>query len=655
MGSAAVRVNCLLGPGKLPGLSHFLRPTGGEGREAGNFAKGVCGLRRFLVGLLVALLSLCTVVPAAQAIDLPPPTLGSSKIVRVTPDRFLAGGDPDDFVEIEFSAPPGGPFGKLDIWKEPRVDFVYPAGTPEGQRKVRWELNDRILRVYSPGTGGPGGIVFGFERAGFVRVAVAGDYIELTPARFLGDGRVVLKAQAWRWPGGPPAVGEELVVRVVIRGNVGEAVKEGHLYGYPITLGVSDRAKTDSQGVAYLTIRFYQKHGKVWVANDTLDQPLDLKPDRKASIVAFSSRAEGIGTVLVSFQKVNEEEQKYFVADVPVKQDASALINEAVIPTLGPGGVSNPILITQDFLDRVFGQVRVVDTSDTPPPTDNLPDGTIIDRQPGYAVLARPVKLDRPGEIITLAYDQSKLTGGRRPSVYYWHPQARKWVGLASYPAGPGKVKAVNRGYSGWFTVFGIVRPEWTDTGGHWATQTADRANVLGLLEGYPPKGKDPLLRPAGLDRKVTRAEFTAIVARVLGMNPGDLMYSTLKPLPPAERDRVLAQFKDTIPAWAREAVAAAVAGGIAVVRGDRYNADEPLTRIEAAAIVSNALKQMPGWRAEDLARFRDAKDVPAWAKGMIAEGVIGGYPDNTLRPNATVTRAEALTLVLRLLEALGW
>jgi hypothetical protein len=71
--------------------------------------------------------------------------------------------------------------------------------------------------------------------------------------------------------------------------------------------------------------------------------------------------------------------------------------------------------------------------------------------------------------------------------------------------------------------------------------------------------------------------------------------------------------------------------------------------------MVSNFLKRLPGYSPADLAGFRDAADVPDWARAAVADGVLSGYPDGTLRPNGEITRAEALAVLLRLLRALGW
>lgn len=299
-----------------------------------------------------------------------------------------------------------------------------------------------------------------------------------------------------------------------------------------------------------------------------------------------------------------------------------------------------------------------LERQDTPPPVVNLPDGTIIDRMPMYLALTKPVKIDNPGKEIVLEYDPARTDNNedRHPTIYYWHSKARKWVALATYPAGEGKkVKAVNDGgYSGWFTAFGVVKPTFTDTANHWAEQAANRMNSLGLLEGYPsPDGG--LVRPAGLDREVTRTEFTVVVSRILGLNPGDLMYQILEPLPKDEANKVLSRFSDIVPGWAKGHIAAMVQAGLAEGRGSRFEGDAPISRIEAAVMVSRVLNQLPDKPTADLTEFADAQDVPDWAKDAVKAGVISGYPDGTLKPNRHITRAEAMSVLLRLLRALGW
>ena len=81
------------------------------------------------------------------------------------------------------------------------------------------------------------------------------------------------------------------------------------------------------------------------------------------------------------------------------------------------------------------------------------------------------------------------------------------------------------------------------------------------------------------------------------------------------------------------------------------FRPDEGLTRAQAAAMLFRVAELPP---AETSTGF---SDVPAehWAAESInaatAAGFLGGYPDGTFRPNAMLTRAEGISLFLRLSE----
>ncbi|MDD3853427.1 MAG: hypothetical protein PHD40_07210 [Syntrophomonadaceae bacterium] len=133
--------------------------------------------------------------------------------------------------------------------------------------------------------------------------------------------------------------------------------------------------------------------------------------------------------------------------------------------------------------------VLIVLEDEIPPPTENLPDGKMIDRQPGYITLCDPQNLGNPGNEFFIDFDQSKMDTNpdRYPKAFYWNTSYKKWVALTTYPVANGKVKVLNDGnYSGWFVVMGCIQPNFTDIGGHWAEKIANRMNGLGLLEGYP-------------------------------------------------------------------------------------------------------------------------------------------------------------------------
>ena len=55
---------------------------------------------------------------------------------------------------------------------------------------------------------------------------------------------------------------------------------------------------------------------------------------------------------------------------------------------------------------------------------------------------------------------------------------------------------------------------------------------------------------------------------------------------------------------------------------------------------------------------FTDNADISPWAAGaveqMVTYGIVGGYPDGSLRPSANVTRAEAGVMIYKLMFRRG-
>ena len=104
--------------------------------------------------------------------------------------------------------------------------------------------------------------------------------------------------------------------------------------------------------------------------------------------------------------------------------------------------------------------------------------------------------------------------------------------------------------------------------------------------------------------------------------------------------------------AWYNHAISTLSAMGI--VKGDsqgKFNPNAPITRAEFAAIAA---------RFDDKANTTavDFSDIAShWAKDEISaaanNGWINGYTDGTFRPNNKITRAEAMTLVNRVLRRL--
>ena len=172
------------------------------------------------------------------------------------------------------------------------------------------------------------------------------------------------------------------------------------------------------------------------------------------------------------------------------------------------------------------------------------------------------------------------------------------------------------------------------DIAGHWAEANITKAATLGLVDGYP----DGTFRPQAL---ITRAEFTAMLVRAIPM-----LQAEEQPLEFADRA--------DIPAWAVPEISAAVAAGIVTGYEDQtFRAARQITRTELAVMVMRTLGEV-----DDPAKtttFADANQIPAWAHPSIAEavelGFVQGRGNNQFVPQANATRAEAVTLILKLYE----
>lgn len=183
-----------------------------------------------------------------------------------------------------------------------------------------------------------------------------------------------------------------------------------------------------------------------------------------------------------------------------------------------------------------------------------------------------------------------------------------------------------------------------TDIDGHWAEVMIRQAVTKDILSGYP----DGTFRP---NHSVTRAEFVVMLVNTMqSIHGGDTSSQNSKDLDasPAFTDA------DTIGAWAKEAVAYAVQAGI--INGYKDGSFRPnarITRAEMAMMIADALGQPID---EAVATgFTDDKVIPEWVKSAVAAikklGIITGKGMNKFAPDDQTTRAEAVTVLLRMME----
>lgn len=178
-----------------------------------------------------------------------------------------------------------------------------------------------------------------------------------------------------------------------------------------------------------------------------------------------------------------------------------------------------------------------------------------------------------------------------------------------------------------------IENPIFTDIDTHWAKDTIKEMAMLEIINGFEENGKK-LFKP---DSNITRIQFCSVVAKSLGIE--------------GDSDTTNFADNDKIQPWALPYVNAMVKYGYMTGKSDDdvtlyFDPENSITRCEAFAVISRIL----GETTDGKINFEDKDTIPQWAKTgiitLISRGVINGYEDNTIRPNNTITRAEAAVLV---------
>ncbi len=185
--------------------------------------------------------------------------------------------------------------------------------------------------------------------------------------------------------------------------------------------------------------------------------------------------------------------------------------------------------------------------------------------------------------------------------------------------------------------------------GNDWAWGYISAMGARGILAGYGDGRFGP-------KNHVTKLELVILVTRLLGAEDEALAQK------PEDVIKLLANaMKDWrhIPTWtgAREDLAYALDQGYLwpLMQGPSHNFQPgtPATRVEVVVVLLEAMGL--GDQARDLAGsaidFRDAADVPLWARGYVALAISLGIlqgDGGKLQPNKPVTRAEMAALLAR-------
>ncbi|MCM3700092.1 choice-of-anchor I family protein [Paenibacillus macerans] len=202
------------------------------------------------------------------------------------------------------------------------------------------------------------------------------------------------------------------------------------------------------------------------------------------------------------------------------------------------------------------------------------------------------------------------------------------------------------------YTLVSGKKHRFADVNGHWAEQAIDELASKLLVEGVSETRFEP-------KREMTRAEFTALLVRGLGLTPTQEQEANV--------------FSDVEPgnSLAGEIAAAVEFGLVTPDATGTFKPNERITRAEMAVMVAKAMRLVKGGNTGGdgkisagtsadtalLARFTDRSAIPdraaedvAW---LVEQGIMQGDNHGAFAPNGHTTRAQAAILLMRMLKEL--
>ncbi|WEK54130.1 MAG: S-layer homology domain-containing protein [Candidatus Cohnella colombiensis] len=202
-----------------------------------------------------------------------------------------------------------------------------------------------------------------------------------------------------------------------------------------------------------------------------------------------------------------------------------------------------------------------------------------------------------------------------------------------------GTVHAIIRSTGNSTYVAGYKKVSFHDIGSHWAESAINKLASKGLISGTRQNRFEP-------DEPVTRAEFTALLVRGLGL----------------QDQKVSGSFSDVkANNWYSNEVLIAEQKKLVSGHNDAFRPNDKLTREEMAVMIARALEYAAPTRIfplADLDSFTDADRISDWARWSfrisVVNGILIGTSQRSLDPTGTCTRAQAVIVLERMLRTLA-
>ncbi|MGF7058904.1 S8 family serine peptidase [Brassicibacter mesophilus] len=284
------------------------------------------------------------------------------------------------------------------------------------------------------------------------------------------------------------------------------------------------------------------------------------------------------------------------------------------------------------FDKRVEVKVEVLDDEDIEEPKTSHNIKRVADV---YEFTSSIDKFNKPVKV-KMKYNKSKLDciDEELLGVYTLNEKTDTWEYVGGKVDKKNRVVEVELNHFSKYTIMASTRT-FADIANHWAKHNIEAMAARKIVDGmdgvnYVPQGT------------MTKAQFVKTLASLLGL----------------EQEEHTGVFTDIAGRWYTGYVEAALKAGIITATENTFNPDAAITREEMAVMIANTIKYVDETKATAVElTFEDKDQIAESAKEAVAiafnNGIINGRTETTFIPKGTATRAEAATMIYRLLQTL--
>ncbi len=223
----------------------------------------------------------------------------------------------------------------------------------------------------------------------------------------------------------------------------------------------------------------------------------------------------------------------------------------------------------------------------------------------------------------------------RKVLLYYYDLDINEWKLLNKEIKAVDATFTINSKYLTKVALGYYNHSSFNDIQAHWAKENLEVLAAHEMINGYEDQSFQP-------DKKITRAEVIKLIVSALNLT---------------DTSNDPSNFSDIHNHWAASYIETAFQNNLVKGNDSKFQPNDNINRQELIAIMVRALqwKQNENMNVDfDLSEFSDEEQISAWATPYIQyaveTGLVKGKSDK-IAPLEHATRAEAATVILRLLE----